>query len=237
MSTKTIGKVPSDVLHFEQNARYSREALTIAVSQTIVVGSVLRKTDAGDIVLLSANVNEVQTLNFAGAPTGGVFTIQAIDKDGVEQTSNPITYSATIGTLLTNINAALDLMFGAGLVVASGTVVTAVAITFSGAGYLGIAQELVDIDSGGLTGGTTPHVSVTRTTSGSGADADNESDDAQIVGVALADVTTDASVTQKIPVCVRDAIVKKNGLSYGTATFALVEAALNKLGIIVRTDV
>ncbi len=86
------------------------------------------------------------------------------DLNGVRQITGPITYSATIGTLLTNIQSALDTALGSSLVVASGTLVTAVALTFSGAGYAGIPQPaLVGVDVGGLSAG---NVSVTRTTTG-----------------------------------------------------------------------
>ena len=232
MSTKTASKVVSDVLEWEQDARYSREELTLAISQTCLIGTVLRK-DGADIKILSANVNEVQTLVIVGTTSAGVLRISGIDKDGIEKTAN-VAWNTTFATVLASINTALDTIFGAGLVVATGSAYTAITITFSGAGYAGIAQPMIEVDIASYTGATS--ATVTQTTAGSGTDPDVD-EDTPIIGVSLSEVTTDGSTTQKIVAAVRGAIVKKNGLSYGTATYALVEAALARLGIIVRVDV
>lgn len=111
---------------------------------------------------LSTAVDEVQTLNWTNSPAG-TFRIRVTDSSGVVQVTQRITYSGTAATLVSNINAALDAVLGSGLVVASGSAVTAIALTFSGAGYTGKAQPLVAIDGDALTAGD---VDVTRTTAG-----------------------------------------------------------------------
>jgi len=111
--------------------------------------------------ITASGTNEVQTLDFANTPSG-TFTLSIVDKNGVLQETAPITYSGTIATLLANIQAATDLVLAANAIVWTGTVVTAVAGTFSGTGYAGQPQTL--ITAGPLsTGGT---ISVTRTTAG-----------------------------------------------------------------------
>jgi hypothetical protein len=236
MSTKTAAKTLGDVLAWEQNSRYSREIKTIIASQTVLIGTVLKRAVNGDISVLSANQNAVQTLSFAGTPSAGEFFLSGLDKDGARRTTGPIAFSGTAATLVTNINTALDDAFGSGAIVASGTNINAIALTFSGTGYAGTAHELMEIEiSTSFTGDD--DISITHTTLGGGNDPDFETNDYAIIGVSLAEVTTGAAETAKIPVLVRDGIVKKNGLGYGTATFALVESALNKLGIIVREDI
>jgi hypothetical protein len=117
-------------------------------------------TSTGNITITQTGVNEVQTLDFANTPAG-TFTLTIIDKNGLAQTTAPITYSGTIATLLANIQAATDAVLGANAIVWTGTVVTAVAGTFSGTGYADLPQALVQVGSNELTAGT---VSVTRTT-------------------------------------------------------------------------
>lgn len=117
----------------------------------------------GVITGTALNANEVQTLNFANTPAG-TFNLAITDLNGVTQITPPITYSATIATLLANLQAGLNSALGANLVVASGTLVTAVALTFSGAGYTNLPQpNLIRVDANGLTAGS---VSISRTTAG-----------------------------------------------------------------------
>lgn len=120
-------------------------------------------TSSGDITVTAANVNEVQTLNFTNSPSG-TFRIGIYDYTGKLQYTQPITYSATPATLVSNINTALDAVLASGAVVASGSAVTAIALTFSGTNYAATAQtNLVLIDTDALTAGD---VDITRTTTG-----------------------------------------------------------------------
>jgi len=118
----------------------------------------------GDVTITAVGANAVHTLGFTGTPAGN-FRLRFVDLLGVVRTTGPIVYSATPATLVTNINAAVDTALGAGLVVASGSAVTAIAITYSGAGYALLPQTLVVTDYDALTAGL---VSVTNTTAGVG---------------------------------------------------------------------
>jgi hypothetical protein len=107
-------------------------------------------------------VDEVQTLNWTNSPAG-TFRIGVVDKDGKFQYTQRITYSGTAATLVSNINTALDAITASSAIVAAGSAVTAITLTFSGTNYTGKAQTLVTIDGDALTAGD---VDVTRTTAG-----------------------------------------------------------------------
>lgn len=116
-----------------------------------------------DWLPLSCTVEtHVQELQFESTLTGGTFRLRV----NGEETAN-ITYNSTIATLLTNINNALDALdvLGAGDIVATGTLVTAVTLTAIADGFYKI--ELSDI--AGLTGNSTnnPNLTTTITTQGS----------------------------------------------------------------------
>lgn len=130
-------------------------------SLTITYSAV--NTTSGVVTVTAANVNEVQTLNWTNSPSG-TFRIRITDYNGVRQMTQPITYSATPATLVSNINTALDAVLASGAVVASGSAVTAIALTFSGTNYAATPQtDLVSIDTDALTAGD---VDITRTTTG-----------------------------------------------------------------------
>lgn len=151
--------------------RYGASTGTLTVSGPPTAAGTVRQLNiafsavnqaTGNITVTAANVNEVQTLNFTNSPAG-TFRLRVKDSSGVWQSTQRITYSATIGTLLSNINTALDAVLAASAVVASGSVVTAVALTFSGTGYAALPQDFVIVDTDALTAGD---VDVTRTTAG-----------------------------------------------------------------------
>ncbi len=77
-------------------------------------------------------VNAVEALPVVDSTGSGTFTLTI---EGV--TTAAITYSATIATLITNINNALNASFGTSAIVASGASLAALILTFSGTGYAG----------------------------------------------------------------------------------------------------
>ena len=119
-------------------------------------------TSGGTATITALGVNEVQTFNFANTPAG-TFRLAIVDYNGVVQYTQRITYSATIATLLANLQAATDAVLAANAIVWSGTLVTAVAATFSGANYTALPQSLIVVDSDAETAGS---VGITRTTAG-----------------------------------------------------------------------
>ena len=110
-----------------------------------------------------AGTNEVQTLTIGGTPTGGTFTLAL----GAMRTG-AIAWNATNGTLISNMNTALDAVFGtASIVAAVGTMTAGIGtatLTFSGNEYAKSAQTLMTATNS-LTG-TTPTLAIAETTPG-----------------------------------------------------------------------
>ena len=77
-------------------------------------------------------VNQINSLVTVDSTGSGTFTLTV---EGI--TTAAITYSATIATLNTNINAALNAALGTSAVVASGASLAACILTSSGTGYAG----------------------------------------------------------------------------------------------------
>lgn len=232
MALNTQGKVIGDVLKQEGDSRYSREKVTIDLSQTIVIGTVLYKNPAnGRYKGVAAAVDEVQTLAITGTLTAGSFVLSGRDYLGVMRTTPPIAFNANTAA----IQAALDDAFGANAIVAGGTAITASTLTFSGANYTGKRQQMMRVETSGLTG--EDDASVTLTTAGGPGDNRLDHNEGGVASaVALEEVTTDGATPQSIVACVRDAQVDVDQLGYGTATKADVVASLKNFGIICLSE-
>jgi hypothetical protein len=81
---------------------------------------------------LVANVDGIEALPAVDTTGSGTFTLTIEGR-----TTAAITYSATIATLITNINAQLNLTFGTGGIVASGASLAALVLTFQGENFNG----------------------------------------------------------------------------------------------------
>jgi hypothetical protein len=124
---------------------------------------------AATVTITALGTNEVQTVAFPIASTGGNVAIEFTDATtGARTITGPAAWSATDATYLSNINTVLDLATG----VSGGIVATArptldtdygFVLTFSGTGYAGKAQDLVKIIT--LPTSSTSST-VTRTTAG-----------------------------------------------------------------------
>lgn len=123
-------------------------------SKTITYSAVNTSTGAITITADAAGavsaVNQINNLPFVDSSGSGTFTITV---EGI--TTGAITYSATVATLNTNINNALNAAFGTSAIVASGASLAAVILTFSGTGYsgrpVGTVQATVLAGSTGYT--------------------------------------------------------------------------------------
>lgn len=112
---------------------------------------------------LGSNVNAVQHVAITGSPTGGTFTLTF---NG--QTTAAIAYDAT-STAVAAALTALDNIGTGNVTVSGGALPTQVVITF--AALLGDAPQSLFVANGtGLTGGTTPAVTVTSATTGQTAE-------------------------------------------------------------------
>lgn len=166
-----------DALQFGPN-------LTITKGQSIGIKTADHKAYGINATGLT---NEVQTLNFAGSPSGN-FILEITDQNGVVQETPPITYSATAATLVSNIqtgiNAVIPQVSSTNQIVSSGTLVTAIALTFSGVNFAGKTQPMISINSE-LTAG---EVSISRTTTGGESDGTGS-----WVGFSMYSFKTDAN--------------------------------------------
>jgi hypothetical protein len=112
-----------------------------------------------------AAVNEVQTVTITGTPTGGTFTLTF---DG--ETTAAIAFNANAAAVQTALLALTNLDTGDVTVTGGPGPGTPYVITF-GADYAGQNVGPVTASGAGLTGGTTPAVTVAQTTPGSAASA------------------------------------------------------------------
>jgi len=117
----------------------------------------------------AACVNEVQSLVFAGTPTGGTFTLTLRKKDGTQVTTTALAYNATAATISTAIDVALGETAQC-VVTGSQLPDQTLTATWSGASYSGRPQDLITANLASLTGGT-PTCTITRTTKGKQAES------------------------------------------------------------------
>lgn len=141
-------------------SRDTQEANTDAVK--LAPGSYAQGTALGQYTGVAA-VNEVQTVTVSGTPSGGGFRLAF---NG--QVTGTIAYNATPAA----VQAALEALsnIGTGNVVCAGGDFpgTAITVTFAGT-MVALDQPPLTLFSNGLTGGTTPTVSVAETTPGRAA--------------------------------------------------------------------
>lgn len=117
----------------------------------------------GGAVILTPS--EVQTITVTGSPTGGSFTLTFSG-----QTTGAIDWDATAGEIQTALEALSNIAPG-DVVCAGGPLPgTPVTVTFGGQ-YAGSDVALMTDTDVGLTGGTTPAVTVTTSTPGGSGDA------------------------------------------------------------------
>lgn len=109
--------------------------------------------------------NDVQTVTITGTPTGGTFTLTYGG-----QTTAAIAYNASAAAVLAALVALPNIGSSANVDTSGGALPgSAVVVTFQG--ELGNSvQPVMTADGAGLTGGTTPAVTVTHTTPGTTAE-------------------------------------------------------------------
>lgn len=113
---------------------------------------------------LGTNANDQQTVTITGTPTGGSFTLTF---NG--QTTAAIAYNAAASAVVTALTALSNI--GVGNVTATGGALPGSAVVVSFAGLLGnLPQNVMTASGAGLTGGSSPAVTVTHTTPGTTAE-------------------------------------------------------------------
>lgn len=186
---------------------------------------VTRSTSAG------AAVNQTDVINVSGTPSGGTLRLWVDQPDGSRVVTNGIAYDATFANVITNINSALDTATGvSGGIVASGSAWTAITLTYSGTGYAGKPFNMAQIIVSSLTGATVADVAPGARAGAAGAASDKLAD-----SIALEDV--DASAAAKDAVfLVREAVVNRSKLYFGSADPDACVASLEKVNIVARRE-
>lgn len=123
-------------------------------------------TGTGAITVTGTGQNETQLLNIAGTPSAGTFRLLFVDAYGNEIATGTIAHNATFATVITNINTALDAVFGTGAIVASGSAYTAITLTHTTGGFAVTNASLAYADVGALTGATQAGTSVSEVNPG-----------------------------------------------------------------------
>lgn len=122
-------------------------------------------TSTGIITGTALGVNEVQTLTFGAAATGGTMRLLVPLADGTLATTDAITWNGTDATWLANIQSALDTATGVvnGIVVTGAAPDTVLTFTFSGTGYAGNTWTRIQVNTFPTS---TTTANVVRTTTG-----------------------------------------------------------------------
>lgn len=108
--------------------------------------------------------NDVQSIATSGVPTGGTFTLVLEFPIGNKQTTAPIAWNASAATVQAAL-VALPNVGSGNVACTGGALPTAVVATFGG--LLGNRPvPVLTLGTNSLTGGTTPSVAVTHTTTG-----------------------------------------------------------------------
>lgn len=159
--------------------------------------------------------NEVQTVTVTGTPTGGSYTLTF---DG--QTTDAIAYNTTAADVRAALEELSNINVGSVTVAGGPHPGTAITVAFGG-DYEGTNVPQMTADDSGLTGGTTPAVTVTTTTASSSTGTVN--------GVSIpSQVYADAAAGSNIPAYP----TKIDALLFTTGTKLFLDGGTLDLGLV-----
>lgn len=237
MATKTESKAVDDVVLFENDVRASREEKTLVTGITVAIGEVLGGVRAVGTLTFTNTGNDTETITIDGK----VYTLQATLTDADGNVHIGASAAATALNLVNAINGHggtpgtdyANSMRAHPTVTAREGAGDTVVVTAKKHGTAGNAIQTTE---------TSTHCSWGAATLASGADADNlnangtEPEGRDAIGICLEAVTT-AAAGKKIPVLVRDAVVNKSQLTYGSASdTTVVDSVLEDKGIVLRSE-
>lgn len=156
--------MPSDRKSIKTLIRFTNELLrqsVIGLDATLkarLVTDVSNKLDTALLTGAGANASAVQTVTISGTPTGGTFTLTFN-----EQTTSGIAYNAAAATVQTALQGLSTI--GSGNATVTGSAGGPYTVTFAAALANTSVAQIVPSGSG-LTGGTSPTVTVAYTTRG-----------------------------------------------------------------------
>lgn len=138
-----------------------------AVANAPLTYTITARTSAGSgwgvgpyLVSQGTGTNEVQTVSITGTPTGGTYTLTFSG-----QTTAPIAFNATAAAVQTALEGLSNIDPGDVATAGGPHPGTPITVTFQGQ-YSGTDVPQMTANSSGLTGGTSPTVTVTTTTPG-----------------------------------------------------------------------
>jgi hypothetical protein len=126
--------------------------------------------------------NDVQTLTITGTPTGGSLTIRAFDPFGGGSGTFILPYNATN----TSAQALIRAVLGPHITVTGGALPgTPLVFTASGS-FVSMPLNLMQVETNGLTGGTSPAGAIVHTTIGANTGQFGKYDDTAVNGLQIA---------------------------------------------------
>jgi hypothetical protein len=112
----------------------------------LAVAQLGRLVDGGLDTTSPSGANEVQTVTYDSANTGGTLRLTVAKPNGDIVTTAGITWNGTDATYLASIQSALDTATGVtNGIVAGGLPDTALTLTYSGTGYAGLSHRLASV--------------------------------------------------------------------------------------------
>ncbi|MGW5689784.1 hypothetical protein ACWEWX_02135 [Streptomyces asiaticus] len=159
--------IPLDLSKFTEGVHYTTNTNPMAFGRCVMKSGIpLGKISASGLYAPYAGpTSEVQTVTVTGSPTGGTYTLTFSG-----QTTAGIAYNATAAQVKTALEALSNVNPGDVTVTGGPHPGTPVVVTFVGQ-YLGDDVGQMTASGAGLTGGTSPAVSVATTTAGGTATA------------------------------------------------------------------
>ncbi len=160
---------------YTSNSVYATNVIAAAATGTnqdttnfgfaIPTGATIEGITASVVRLSSSCCSAVQTIAITGAPTGGTFKINATPPpSGTSTATVSIAYNATAAT----VQAALVTIYGSGNVTCAGGPFPATAVVCTSAGAdANMPVTLMSLNSKSFTGGSSPNVTFTMTSTGS----------------------------------------------------------------------
>jgi hypothetical protein len=156
--TKTLTSSKIKPARWPEKAR--TQAVRLPAGVTYSAGQVLEEVTA------NSAQSEVQTLTLTGSPTGGSFILGWLNQSGGYDVTAAIAYNAPANSGTGNVQTILQALLGTNNVTVTGSA--------GGPWTLAYANELANRDvaqpvliTNGLTGGTTPSLTIATTTAGS----------------------------------------------------------------------
>jgi hypothetical protein len=204
-------------------------AITVTFSGTEWSARPVGGITAGTTLLadVTLTINPISTCGVTAVTNSGTFVLYITMPGGAVAATTPLAYNAS----LSDINTAIATALGVAGVIVTGTAISAMVFTFSGTGYAGLPQPLVEVDVSSLVGYDSSTIS--RTTAGSpiGVAGSNAN------CVILENVTTGAGEYVDANFVVRDCRLRSTRLVFGTncstqGDQAAALAALNALGML-----